>query len=142
MGAANRLTSRSREASQRVPSIRGSVSVRISHGRLMPTAMSLRIPASLAGSTVALLIAAAVRVAEVRGLAGLIELIQLLLLVAVSVYVLVVAERYEAHPLAGIYIWPSQRLRKLVFLAVLVALDCYLASIFVLGARVIDVVNL
>jgi hypothetical protein len=104
--------------------------------------MSLRIPASLAGSTVALLIAAAVRVAEVRGLAGLIELIQLLLLVAVSAYALVVAERYEAHPFAGIYLWPSPRLRKLLFLAIFVALDCYLASIFVLGAGVIDVASI
>jgi hypothetical protein len=108
----------------------------------MPTAMSLRIPASLAGSTVALLIAAAVRVAEVRGLAGIIELIPLLLLVAVSAYALVVAERYAAHPLAGIYFWPSPKLRKLLFLAILVALDFYLASIFVLGGRVVDVVGI
>ena len=104
--------------------------------------MSLRIPAWLAGATVALLIAAAVRVAEVRGLAGIGELVQLLLLVAVSAYGLVVAERYEAHPLADIYFWPSRRFRKLLFLALLVALDCYLASIFVLGGRFLDVVGI
>ena len=101
--------------------------------------MSLRIPASLAGSTVALLIAAAVRVAAVRGLAGLTELMPLLLLVAVSAYGLAVAERYVAHPLAGIYFWPNPKFRKLLFLAIFLALDCYLASIFVLGARVVDV---
>jgi hypothetical protein len=100
--------------------------------------MPLHIPAWLAGSTVALLITAATRVAEVRGLAGILELLQLLLLVAVSAYVLAVAERYEAHPLAGIYFWPSRKLRKLLFLVLLVALDCYLVSIFMLGGRFVD----
>jgi hypothetical protein len=104
--------------------------------------MSLRIPAWLAGSTVALLIASAVRVGEARGLAGIGELIQLMLLVAVSAYALVVAERYAAHPLASIYFWPSQRFRKLLFLGLLVALDCYLVSIFLLGGRFVDVVGI
>lgn len=70
------------------------------------------------------------------------ELVQLLFLVAVSAYGLVIAERYEAHPLADIYFWPSRRFRKLLFLALLVALDCYLASIFVLGGQLIDAVGI
>src|SRR5215469_9719069 len=78
---------------------------------------SLRIPAWLAGSTAALLIAAAVRVAEVRGLAGVVELAQMVVLVASCAYGLVIAERYETHPLAHIYFWPSRKFRKLLFLA-------------------------
>jgi len=104
----------------------------------MPTMMSLRVPAWLAGSTVALLIAAAVRVAEVSGLAGILELIQLLVLVASCACALVLAERYEAHLLADTYLWPSPKFRRLLLLALLVALDCYLASIVVLGGRFVD----
>jgi hypothetical protein len=103
----------------------------------MPTTMSLRIPAWLAGSTVALLIATAVRV----GLAGIGELTQLLLLVALSASAFVIAERYEAH-LADIYLWPSRKLRNLLYLALLVGLDCYLASIFMLGRGLVDVVGI
>ena len=100
--------------------------------------MSLRIPPSLAGSTVALLIASAVRVAEVRGLSGVVELIQLVVLVGIFSYALIVAERYAAHPFASIYFWPSDKCRKLLFMALLVALDCYLGSVFLLGGRLAE----
>ncbi len=104
--------------------------------------MSLRIPAWLAGSTAALLIAAAVRVAEVRGLAGIVELTQTVSLVALCAYALVVAERYETHPLAPIYFWPSRKLRRLLFLALFAAVDCYCVVIFVLGGRFGGVVGI
>src|SRR5215469_9771320 len=103
---------------------------------------SLRIPAWLAGSTAALLIAAAVRVAEVRGLEGVVELAQLVVLVASCAYALAIAERYEAHPLAHIYFWSSRKFRKLLFLALLVSVDCYFVLIFVLGARFVDAVGI
>ena len=104
--------------------------------------MSLHIPAWLAGSTAALLIAAAVRVAEVRGLEGIVELAQMLVLVASCACGLLIAERYEAHPLAHIYFWPSRKLRKLLFLALLVSVDCYFVLIFVLGGRFVDAVGI
>lgn len=97
----------------------------------MSTSVLLRIPAWLAGSTVALVIAAAVRVADTAGLAGIVELVQLLFLMALCASVLVLAERYEAR-LADVY-WPSDKFRKLVFLALLVVLDCCLAMIFLRG---------
>ena len=97
----------------------------------MPTTAVLRVPAWLAGSTIALMIAAAGRVAEVQGLAGVIEFGQLLVLVALSACVLLVAERHEAH-LADMY-WPSPKVRKLVVLALLVFLDCYMAAIVLRG---------
>lgn len=98
----------------------------------MSPQISLRIPAWLAGSTIALTIAAAARVAEVKGIAGILELAQQLTLVAMCVAGLVVVERYETN-LADVY-WPSPAFRRLVFLAVFIALDCYLASIFFLRA--------
>lgn len=100
--------------------------------------MSLHIPAWLAGSTAALLIAASVRVAEVRGLEGIVALAQMLVLVASCACGLLIAERYEAHPLAHIYFWPSRKFRRLLFLALLVSVDCYFMLIFVLGARFVD----
>lgn len=103
---------------------------------------SLDIPAWLAGATAALLIAAAVRVAEVRGLEGIVELAQTVVLVASCAYGLVIAERYEAHPLAHIYFWPSRKFRKLLFLALLVSVDCYFVLIFVLGGRLVDAVGI
>lgn len=97
---------------------------------MSPTIL-LRIPAWLAGSTVALVIAAAIRVADTAGLAGIVELIQLFFLMGLCALVLVLAERYEAH-VADVY-WPNDKFRKLVFLALLVVLDCYLAVIFLRG---------
>jgi len=97
--------------------------------------MSLRIPASFAGATAALLIAATVRVLQVRGFAGIVEFTQTVALVGLCAYALVVAERYEAHPLAYIYFWPSRRFRRLLFLALIAAVDCYFVMIFVLGGR-------
>jgi len=101
----------------------------------MQIMVSLRIPIWLAGSTVALLIAAAARVAEVSGLVGIVELTQTIALVALCAYTLVVAERHQAHPLAHIYFWPNRKLRRLLFLALIAALDCYLVVIFVLGGH-------
>lgn len=98
----------------------------------MPTQITLRIPAWLAGSTIALAIAAAVRVAEAGGIAGIVELVQQLTLVALCPAGLALVERYEAQ-LADIY-WPSAGFRRLVFLTAFVVLDCYLASIFLLRA--------
>src|SRR5215472_7941989 len=98
----------------------------------MPTTTSLRIPAWLVGLTAALLIAAAARVAQFSGLAGFVELTQTVALVALSAYALVVAERYETHPLAHILFWPRPRFRRLLFLALIALVDCYLVLIFVL----------
>lgn len=98
----------------------------------MPAQISLRIPAWLAGATIALALAAAVRVAAVSGIAGIIELAQQLFLLALCAAGLVAVERNEAH-LADIY-WPSRGLRRLVFLALFVAIDGYLASVFLLRA--------
>lgn len=104
----------------------------------MSRTTSLHIPAWLAGATAALLIAAAVRVAEVGRLEGIVELAQMVALVGSCAYGLVIAERYEAHPLAHVYFWPSRKLRKLLFLALLVSVDCYFILIFVLGGRFVD----
>src|SRR6185437_7524425 len=98
----------------------------------MPMAVSLRIPAWLAGSTGALLIAAAVRVAEARGLAGIIDLTQPVAFMGLCAYALVVAEGFEAHPLANILIWPSRKSRRLLFLGLIVVVDCYLIMNFLL----------
>ena len=97
--------------------------------------MSLRIPAWLAGSTAALLIAAAARVAETRGVSGCVELTQTVAPVGLCAYALVVAEKYQAHPLAHILIWPSPKFRRLLFLALIAVVDCYFLVIFVLGGR-------
>ncbi|HLY53493.1 MAG TPA: hypothetical protein VKQ31_10825 [Steroidobacteraceae bacterium] len=99
----------------------------------MSNTLLLRVPAWLAGATVALIIAAAVRVAEAAGLAGIVELVQLLVIMALCASTLVLAERFEAQ-LADGY-WPGPRFRKLVFLVLLVALDGYLALIFLHGGR-------
>jgi hypothetical protein len=104
--------------------------------------MSLRIPAWLAGSTAALLIAAAVRVVEVRGLAGIVELAQTVALVALCAYAIVVAERYEAHPLAHIYFWPSRKFRRLLFMALIAVVDCYFAAIFWSGGSFVGAVGI
>lgn len=90
-----------------------------------------RIPAWLAGSTVALVMAASVRVAGAGGLPGIIKFVQLLVLMAVCAAALVAAERYEAQ-LADIY-WPGPAFRKLLFLILLIVLDGYLAVIFLRG---------
>ena len=97
--------------------------------------MSLRIPAWLAGSTAALLVAAAARVAEIRGVAGFVELAQTVALAALCAYALIVGERYEAHPLAHILFWPRPRFRRLLFLALIALVDCYLVLNFVLGGK-------
>ena len=97
--------------------------------------MSLRIPAWLAGSTAALLIAAAARVAQIRGVAGFVELTQTVALVGLCAYALVVAEKYEAHPLAHVLFWPSPKFRRFLFLALIAAVDCYFLVIFVLAGR-------
>lgn len=97
----------------------------------MSTTIFPRIPAWLAGSTVALVIAAAVRVAGAAGLAGLIQLVQALVLMGLCACALVVAERFEAQ-LADVY-WPSPTFRKLVFWVLLVVVDGYLALIFLRG---------
>lgn len=99
----------------------------------------LRIPSWLTGATVALVIAAAVRVAEAGGLAGIRELVQLLVLMALCASALVFAERYEAQ-LADIC-WPGPKFRKLVFLALLVVVDGYLALIFLRGGRFVGAVG-
>jgi hypothetical protein len=101
--------------------------------REMPTTMSLRIPAWLAGSTGALLIAATVRVAEARGFAGIVELTQTVALIGLCTCALVVAEQIEAHPLANILIWPSRKFRRILFLGLIAVVDCYFMMIFVLG---------
>jgi len=98
----------------------------------MTTPTSLPIPAWLAGSTIALAVAAAVRVAAAAGATGVFELMQLLILVALCVFGLLFAERCQAD-FADIYV-PGPQVRRLVFLALFVALDCYLASIFMRGA--------
>jgi hypothetical protein len=95
--------------------------------------MSLRIPAWLAGSTAALLVAAAARVTEIRGAAGFVELAQTVALAALCAYALIVGERYQAHPLAHILFWPSPKFRRLLFLALIAVVDCYFLVIFVLG---------
>jgi hypothetical protein len=97
--------------------------------------MSLRIPAWLAGSTAALLVAAAARVAEIRGVAGFVELAQTVALAALCAYALIVGERYEAHPLAHILFWPSPKFRRLLFLALIAVVDCYFLVIVVLAGR-------
>ena len=105
--------------------------------------MPLRIPAWLMGSTAALLIAAAVRVAEIRGLGGIVESTQTVALVAICAYALVVAaERFDAHPLAYIILWPNRKLRRLLFLALIAAVDCYLVVIFVLGGTFVGAVGI
>jgi hypothetical protein len=104
--------------------------------------MSLRIPAWFVGSTAALLIAAAVRVAEVRGFAGIVELAETVALVSLCAYALVVAERYEAHPLAHIYFWPSRKFRRLLFMALIAVVDCYFVVIFWSGGRFVGAVGL
>jgi hypothetical protein len=104
--------------------------------------MPLRIPTWLMGSTAALLIAAAVRVAEIRGLGGIVELTQTVALVAICAYALVVAEQFEAHPLAPIILWPNRRLRRLLFLTLIAAVDCYFVVIFVLGGTFVGAVSI
>ena len=108
----------------------------------MPTTMSLRIPAWLVGLTAALLIAAAARVAQFRGLAGIVELTETVALVALCAYALVVAERYGAHPLAHILFWPRPKFRRLLFLALIAVVDCYFVLIFVLGDRFVGAVSI
>ena len=103
--------------------------------------MSLRIPAWLAGSTAALLIGAAVRVAEIRGVAGFVALAQTVALVGLCAYALVVGEKYEAHPLAHILFWPSPKFRRLLFLALIAVVDCYFLVIFVLGGQFVGAVG-
>ena len=102
----------------------------------MSTMVLLRIPAWLTGATVAVLIATLVRVAESGGLGGLSELVQLLGLMAICTCALLLAERYEAQ-LADGY-WPGPRFRKLVFLVLLVVVDCYLALIFLRGGMSVE----
>ena len=103
--------------------------------------MSFRIPAWLVGSTTALLIAAAVRVAEFRGVAGIVELVETVALLAACAYALVVAERYEAHPLARLYVWPSRKLRKLIFLTLIAVVNFYFAVIFVRGGTLVGAIS-
>ena len=103
--------------------------------------MSLRIPGWLAGSTAALLIAAAVRVAEIRGVAGCVELTQTVALVGLCAYALVVGEKYQAHPLAHILFLPSPRFRRLLLLALIAVVDCYFLAIFVRGVRFLGAVD-
>ena len=104
--------------------------------------MSLRIPGWLVGSTAALVIAAGVRVAELRGLTGIVELTQTVALVVLCAYARVVAERYEAHPLAHVLFWPSPKFRRLLFLSLIAVVDCYFALIFVLGGRFVGAVGI
>jgi hypothetical protein len=99
----------------------------------MPTTVSLRIPAWLAGSSAALLVAAAVRVAEIRGVAGFVELTQTVALLSLCAYALVAGEKYQAHPLAHILFWPSPKFRRLLFLALIAVVDCYFLVVCVLG---------
>jgi hypothetical protein len=97
----------------------------------MSNTLMLRVPAWLVGATVALVIGAAVRVAQAAGLDGIIELVQLLVIMALCASALLLAERFEAQ-LADGY-WPGPKFRKLVFLVLLLVLDGYLALIFLHG---------
>ena len=82
-----------------------------------------------------MLLTTAVRVVEVRGRAGFVELTQTVAPVILCAYALVVAERYQAHPLANILFWPSPKFRRLLVLAIFAVVDFYLVLIFALGER-------
>ena len=92
-------------------------------------------------TTAALLFAAVVRVAGLKGLAGVSGLfLQTLLPVVLCVGGLVAADRYET--LTCTSLWPGSRFRQRLLLGLLAVLDCYFVLILVFGERLAVAVDL